>query len=477
MAHSCLKVAQGLLNHGRLSEKERLGRTNLLDQVDVPDGTFRHAGEYLGAKRRPPGLRFFDSSVDGRLAFGPGAGLVVGVSIGTESLRATLVDANGWVRESYDAEAQAGQLDASRDELLERIRGVVGEVLRRAVDRPELLVDDELPLLGSAVAWPTPISHAKRSVGHALPHRSWGRGEPLDLLVGERLGIRNLPCFALNDAHAAAIGVAHRLTHLPEYQSWKHPQLTIVLRLAGAIGGAVILVEPPEDGRRRGDRTERRYRAGFQESILLAGLDNHSGGLGHVPVDPGFVEALNAGVPAELGKIEPHSCHCTPADETVPHHLEAYASAMSLARRLDRERTMHEVLGDVLADQEDKRHARALSDVGKLVAQALTGPVAVLNPSRVVITGLLAVQPVSDVIETRLRDEPHFGARATVEPLPEPDNRNIRAQGAALALIRVRLHRRLESLLVDDRDDAARLVAGLTTRLSPAVIHGLFGAG
>jgi predicted NBD/HSP70 family sugar kinase len=265
----------------------------VLSDAEVADGTFRGAGLALGAHLGSPGLRFFDSSIDGRLAFGPGAGLVAGVSVGTESLRAALVDANGWVRATHDAEPMGGQLSAPRDVARGRIRAAVAALLAVAATRPGLLVDGALPLLGAAVAWPAPVSRAKRPVGHALAHSSWSRGEPLDWLVGLALGIKALTCFALNDTHAAAIGYAHRVTHAPDYRSWQHPQLTVVLRLAGGVGGAVIVIEPSEDARRADRSQGTRRRAGFEDTVLLAGLDNYAGEIGHVPVDPRLVVDLN----------------------------------------------------------------------------------------------------------------------------------------------------------------------------------------
>ena len=472
MPNHCLKVARGLLNQGRLNG-DRLRRKSLLADLEVPDGTFRSAGETIGAKQGKAGLRFFDSSVDGRLAFGPGAGLVVGVSVGTESLRAAVVDANGWIRADQECAPMSGQLTAHRGVVLGRIREAVGAVLAKAYTKPELLVERALPLLGVAVAWPAPVDRRRRAVGHALAHASWGGGQPLDGHVRQTLGIKNLKAsFALNDAHAAAIGEAHRVTHSRGYESWDFPRLTIVLRLAGAIGGAVIVIEPPED-RRRGRPTEQRRRAGFQDSILLAGFDNHAGELGHVPIDPAFVTELNRGRPRGLRKLEARHCTCTPEREPVPDHVEAYASAMSLAARLDPRRPMHEVMVDVLRNPGTKVNARALSDAGALVAQALVAPVAVLNPARVALTGSMAIEPVRAEIETRLQREHRFGDMPEVDAIPEPENRYIRAQGAALALLRIHVHRELHTLLPDDKAAMTDQIEGLTTRIDDAAIQRL----
>jgi predicted NBD/HSP70 family sugar kinase len=246
-----------------------------------------------------------------------------------------------------------------------------------------------------------------------------------------------------------------------------------VLRLAGAIGGAIIVIEPPEDFRRRDRHTEQRRRAGFQDTILLAGFDNHAGELGHVPIDPGFVSDLNRGRPRGLGKLEARHCTCTPSSEPVPHHLEAYASAMALTARLDRKRPMHEVVEDVLQNPGSDANARALTDVGALVAHALVGPVAVLNPARVALTGSMAIEPVRAEIETRLLKEHRFGDMPEVEAIPEPDNKYIRAQGAALAVLRIHVHRELHTLLLEDKDDMTAEIKKLTTRIDDAAIQRL----
>src|SRR5262249_36499546 len=160
--------------------------------------------------------------------FGPGAGLAVGVSLGTESLRATLVDANGWRYHSHESPPRPDQLELDPAAVLDRIAEAVSVVLDDALRDEKLLVDGALPLLGWSVAWPSPVDRDYRPVGHALAHPHWHRGQPLDQRVRRRLNVPGVPSFALNDAHAAAIAVAFRQTHQSDYLDWKHPRLAIV---------------------------------------------------------------------------------------------------------------------------------------------------------------------------------------------------------------------------------------------------------
>ena len=461
------------MERGRL-EGERLARRDLFAAIEVADETFRSAGRAIGAKSRDPGLRFFDCSERGQVAFGPGAGLVVGVSLGSESLRAALVDANGWLYAHHEAESIVGQLGEPRDVILGRIREAVGAVLRRAVENPQLLVDGELPLLGCAVAWPSPLNRNKRQVGQALSHASWGGGQPLDGLVARKLGIEGIASFALNDTHAAALGVAHRLTHQRGAERRDHPELTIVLRVAGGIGGAVIIIEPP--ARRTAEGRGARRLRGFRDSILLAGFDNHAGEIGHVPLAPSVIAERNKGRPPRLAKLEPHYCSCT-RDGPVPPHLEAYASAFAMTRRLNRKRPMHDVLEEVLDAPGEPRHDRALRDVGALVGEALVGPAAMLNPARVVLTGSLAVNEVKQEINDRLGAEHRFGEQPQITTVPERANRYIRAQGAALAVLRERVYRALPEIMPDNRTAMERAVRDLPVRLDRDTVERQFAAG
>ena len=222
-------VAQAVLLLGPPIRKKLGRRDPIFRAAGVPWGTFRTAADGLGSKQNSPELSFFDATQAGKLAFGPGAGLVVGVSVGAENVRAVIVDANGWEHHPYQSDHLPGQLAQEPSVVLGRIRTAVAEVLEKAFqESPGLLVEGELPLLGCAVAWPTPVDRERKPAGHALAHNGWRSLQPLDQRVEVALGIEGSRTYALNDAHAAAIAIAHRETHQREALTWKHPQLSIV---------------------------------------------------------------------------------------------------------------------------------------------------------------------------------------------------------------------------------------------------------
>jgi predicted NBD/HSP70 family sugar kinase len=137
---------------------------------------------------------------------------------------------------------------------------------------------------------------------------------------------------------------------------------------------------------------------------------------------------------------------------------------------------MHAVVEEMLEAPDDPRHDRALRDVGALVGEALVGPVAMLNPARVVLTGSLAVSGVKEEIADRLDTEHRFGEQPKIITLPEPVNRYIRAQGAALAVLRERVYRALPKILSDNRRATTRAVRELTVHLNRDSIERMFPA-
>ncbi|MGA9286124.1 MAG: ROK family protein [Solirubrobacteraceae bacterium] len=455
-------VAQAILLHGSPTAGERLRRDSAFRAADVKPGTFRAAASGIGSKKGSPGLAFFDSTQAGRIAFGPGAGLAVGVSVGAEQIRAVLVDANGWEYHQEESPPLENQLAAEPTAVLNRIRATVSTVLQKTFDQSsELLIEGALPLLGCAVAWPTPVDRQRKAVGHALAHDGWRSGTPLDQRVADAIDIDGFHTYALNDAHAAAIAVAHRETHKKEHLAWGHPLLSIVLRLAGNIGAGVIVLEPPEVDKETG-----RKKSGFLKSTLIAGVDNHAGEIGHAQIAPSTITALNEKLPDRLAELTAQRCSCTSKDDPNPPHLEAYAAVLALTKRVNPMVERREALATILTNPSEEPNKRALADVGSLVAEALTAPVAVLNPANIVVTGSLALPEVCKGIKERVKSENKFGTAATVTTIPDKDNDYLRAKGAALALIRNRVHREIDKLLGSNKEEVQVNVAELTTLLS-----------
>ena len=458
-------MAEGLVLYGSSDRNIWQSKSDLVERLGITSSAFRAATKDIGG--RPSTPRFFDTSRRNLIAFGGGAGVAVGVSVGTESLRAAVVDANGWLHGMVDEPPSPGQLQDAPEVLLARIAAVTRQSLARAAkESPHLLVDSSFALLGWAVAWPSPVNRARHPVGYALAHKGWRGEQPLHERVRNFLGDHpdQVRSFALNDANAAAIAVAYQQTHAASYLDdsiWKdHPRLGIVLRIAGGIGAAVIVVEPPS-------REPGTVRSGFGSSILLGGLEHHVGEIGHVTLNAGVVERRNASLPDGFPPLRPSRCSCSPTGQ--PPHLEAYASGVSLQARLNHSGSLNDAIADILK-QQAPQHTRALKDVGFLLGEALAPVVAMLNPATITLTGSMAAQTVKDALEERLNQESYFGCRPEVMSVDPEDGKFLRARGAALALIRARVHRRLPALVAGRRATMRRRVDEVTFPLSlPAV--------
>lgn len=431
-----------------------------MDQIGVRDGSFRNAGERLGAKINAPGLRFFDSSPQ-KISFGPGAGLVLGVSIGAASLRAVLVDANGWRYHEHESVPVQDQLALPPSELLDRIREAAGAVLLSALRNEDLLVAGRLPFLAISVAWGIPLDRRKVPVGHALSDDLWHNGEALDERVAGHLGLPSGRSHALNDTHAAAIAVAFAETRRARHVFQRFPRLAIVMRLAGGVGGAIIGIEPPEEHQLLGKTS------GFAESILIGGGD-----LGHMPLSRAAIDARNASLVLGLGPLVAQRCSCTGPSQPVPDHLEAYASTAALAHRITPDEAVCGVIHRVVADPDNEVHGAALRDVGELVAHALLGPVAMLNPASITLTGSLAVPVVEKTLTRCVHDaqvlgrKPEIGLFESNGEARDSNDKFTRAHGAALVVLRRHVHRRIAHLVEGRKEGVVQQVAALTSPLA-----------
>ena len=434
------QTARGLLLYGRQLREGNLTRKRFFDEIDPNEGAWRGASEGIGSVAKTPGLRFFDSKRQS-LAFGPGAGLALGVSIGSQSLRAALVDANGELHHRYEAERMPDQLELEPGELLDRMRDGVAEVLSRALNDKALLVDGALPFLGVSTAWPAPVTRDKRTVGYALRHDLWRHGQRLDEMVATHLSLDPQLSNAINDAAAAAVGVADLQTNEIRHLDQPFPRLSMVLRLAGGVGGSTIVVEAPTEEPGRG------ISSGFPTSILTGGVDHLSGEIGHIPVELQLVHDLNKTKTRGLSVLKPLPCSCTTDEERSRSHLEAFASAGALARRIDAKAPLAEVAARILKEPDKPAHTKALQDVGELIAASLAGPVAVFNPATLVLTGAMAVPEVEKSVRIGLERVRVFGSLPEVSVLDEDENKFIGVKGAGLVVLRRKIFRRFHKIL------------------------------
>jgi predicted NBD/HSP70 family sugar kinase len=448
MAKTPVKVARGLSLYGGRILSGTMDQKTFRKTLEIEPPTFRSSlRAFAAGNEGKPGLRFFELS-DGKPRFGPGAGLVVGVSLGTTTLRAALFDANGTRHHEYESPSEPGQLDLRPEAVIARIRRATGEVLRPALDDESLLVDGELKLRAVAVAWPAPVNRQKHLVGHVLSNSAWHGPTSLTKRVATGLKIEPKRSHALNDSHAAAIAVAFDHTRKFEHADQKFPELTMVLRVAGGISGATIVIEPPEDG---GDKIGEI--SGFPDSVLLGGVDLQAGEVGHVTMPESTISELNRHR-GKLGKLQAVRCSCTRQDDPVPPHLEAFASRTALTHRISPNESTEAVMARVLAEPDAAPHRRALENVGVMVADSLLAAVAMLNPARIVLTGALVTPSLVDGFGQRLHDKHKIIAETRIDSLAGKDNDFIRAKGAALAVIREQIYRRFSN--IDTTADKAR---------------------
>jgi len=445
-----LKIAHGLLTHGErgLSQEafwplavsrtgdEAPSKNSGSDAVD----SLAAAGRFLA--KRP-------------LRFGPGMGLVVGVALGTESLRASLVDANGRILEDganvrYTSEAppDPDQLELPPDLLLDRLADVVRELLARAVEDPALTIDGALPLLGVAVAWPTPL-HAlsKKPMGQALQHEAWRAGDGgVRELVATRLGMPVARSHAINDANAMALVEAFDDSRNPDrFEHERRGGTILVLRLAGGISAGTV-VTPVSTGPLT--------RSPFLEARLLEGTNGLAGELGHFHVEQSDVDDVTADPPAGLSEIIAGQCSCGRAG-----CLESLAGGNAFVERMrvssiggngtqnGSRMTVTSVMNETLRDADDTRRKRALEDIGGLLGRVLAGPILMLNPQSITLAGALAVEPVREgVLLEKNRWRHVHDSDVDVRLVGGEDGRYLATRGAAITVFRGQVYRRFEDM-------------------------------
>lgn len=386
---------------------------------------------------------------------GSGLGVVLGISVGKESLRAGLIDANGDLHCEVDRPPHRDQLDESPHRLLERVRGVAGEVLSSGL-REESLWSQSTPalrLIGVSVAWPSPVDRLGRPGGTVLrdpawsaPSRDTGTIPRLQERVASVLGGAFTPehVYAVNDANAHALAVAFRGSRRragePDQDRWR---VALIVRVSGSLGAGTILASP---------HTERRL--SFIDSKLIAGTNGFAGELGHVPIGKPIITERNKECPTGLVKLnyERAECSCGPGR----HHLEAFASADALLRRLEASgleiphgfRSRRSLVRTTFDGELSQNHVHALTDVGRILGRALANPILMLDPYSITLTGSLALEDVKQgVLLERGTWRSAIGDHVRVSYIDGEDNLYAGVRGAALAMMRNRLYRQLGAVL------------------------------
>jgi predicted NBD/HSP70 family sugar kinase len=383
---------------------------------------------------------------------GPGLGLALGLSLGGESLRGLVVDANGTVYHALEDPLLPEQLNMSPGALLPRLRRMAHRVLDLALaDRSLWSSPDrqELALLGVSVGWPCPIDRAKLPVGQTLRDGEWrrrstgGQIPPLPERVAAALGggFTVERCHAINDVSAASVAVAFEESRARAAEAdedrWR---VGLVVRVGGGLGAATMILAP-----------HRQSRLSFIDSRLVEGTNGLAGELGHLPIGRRAVEEVSHESRDVLTAMNYDRWECSCGRK---HHLETFASGRAVIRRLQESgydipedgRDQLEILRSDLAQNPDEQPIAAVIDAGRLFGWALAGPILMLDPYSITVTGSLAVRDYlvdgigrernlwRNVIKDSVKVRPY-------EPRDPKLARFVVAHGAALVVIRRLVYR------------------------------------
>jgi predicted NBD/HSP70 family sugar kinase len=379
-------------------------------------------------------------------------GVVLCLSLGTESARGALVDPNGNLTSGFECPPLRGQLvKLSRTLLLNRLAKLAHAVLTDGIAKSS---GGHLPLIGVSVAWPVALDAVtKEPPRGAFPHAEWDRDPlPVTVAVARRLRLNAWAgssdsalwrSHGINDANAVAVSAAfnklrERALQIDDGRSGA----LLAIRAGGAIGGGVVLLSHHQDST-----------SAFLDSYLIEGR-GFAGEIAHLPI--GSADVLELG-PA-LGELPPAEplggCSC--GRETC---LDAVASARAVVSRVRRSGLLKEELDSTRRDTDAMRLIldrssevdeiyEVLRQAGRFIGRSMAGPIMTLNPRQITLTGSLAHAALMRGIEDRQGDWKHVRDEDPPEMklLQGWENSLSAAQGAGLVVLRSRIYRRFEDL-------------------------------
>ncbi|MBK5218978.1 MAG: ROK family protein [Thermoleophilia bacterium] len=374
-------------------------------------------------------------------------GSVVALSIGTESARGALVDPNGRIDFGFECPPHPGQLtELSRTLLLNRLADLAYAILEAGVSASP---GGQLPLIGVSVAWPSPLdAETKHPSITVLPHPQWARDPlPVTDAVAARLqldqwstatGSDVVRSHAINDANAVAISAAFDKTRDramdPITDGRSGPIL--VIRIGGSIGAGIVLLATHCD-----------QRSAFLDSHLIEGR-GFAGEIAHLPISAADIDELGKRGDGLIALTPSHKCHCG-----RKICLESVASARAVVKRVRNSGLLENDVGDtegirVMMEKSDtsSAFARALYQAGSLIGRSLAGPIMLLGPRQITVTGSSAQPALIEGLEARRGDWKYIQG----EPGPEVmalkgrENSLAPAHGAGLVALRGQLYRRFD---------------------------------
>lgn len=372
------------------------------------------------------------------LRLGAGLGLFVAVAVDGESVVAATVDANGFPHHVARTVPQVDLRRAPASNVLEKI----AEVATRTWSAAKISGVGGCPVYqrdfrGVSVALPTPVGRDRGRPwvrGHALSDNRW-RAAPFEELIRPRLprtcfGSEEFLIDALNDANCDALAVAFAEARRdPEGELANHSEILLTVRVACGVGAGMVRLA----------RHEPLGPFRLTRSTLLVGSGGVSGEIGHLTVPSATLARVSSDGP--LSPLKALTCSCGARD-----HLEGCIGLSALANRLHRTSPhlikLEEPLGPQIArllTRRDDTVSRALSDAGSILGGALAGNILLLDPVKVVLTGVLGVSEVADAAEARCRDTYGLASQANFEPVAAPLRDNVTVVGAGVAAIRKRI--------------------------------------
>lgn len=383
------------------------------------------------------------------LRLGPGLGLVLGISIGMESLRAGLVDAEGNIHCEREEPPTEDQLGSSAEELIGRIRTLGREVLATGLDEDRLRIDPakrSLPLLGVSISWPSPVDREGRPAGNVLRHPDWSRVGPdlkrLPLVAWTAKAfapsIEQSRCHSLNCANADALAVAfdkaRERASEPEDDQWR---VLLVVRIGGLLSAGTVTQGPHRKGR-----------LSFVDARLITGTNGLAGEIGHLPLPRSVIDQRNRENPfPDLVPLDYENARCCSGHLW---HLDAFASGRAFVERLEASGYSFpneplqraEVIRAALDGELDIRQRHALQDVGRIIGGALASPILMLDPCSVSLTGSLGIDTVGHgVMLEQAAWTSAIGETVSLDFMGGRGGVYSGVRGAALAVLRRATHR------------------------------------
>jgi predicted NBD/HSP70 family sugar kinase len=382
LMHAILARGASSPNHAELAKVAEIGERSVGKLV----GIFGPSGTGLLSGGHP-------------LRFGPGAGLVLGLSVGSQSVRGGLVDSNGELYCERSADPPVpGQLARDPEALLSAIRRVAAEVLSAGLNDDQLRVgrSRSLGLLGASIAWPSPLNREKRPRGWTLSHEAWYGGDaeakaptiPEHLCRALREVFPQERCSAIHDVNAHSLWLGFhqsRALALDADDTDEIWRVHLVLRVGENVAASPMLTAPA-----------RGARLSFIDYKLIEGTNGFAGEIGHLSVDKQTIDDVNKDIAAKLKPVPYNSWECSCGRK---NHLESFVSIPALLRRLSasgykvpsegRERESR-VAAARIGQLDDSRPINAGRDIGRILGHALAGPILVLDPTRITLTGPLA---------------------------------------------------------------------------------------